>query len=76
MKNIILFITLISLTQLAGAKKNNKEKVTEVEKGMSRTEFALYMADCRKLFVEAFPNKDIDDIYMMCSDPYLVGITV
>lgn len=72
MKNLFLFTILVFSFELVQAKAA-RAKDDEVSKGMGRTEYALYMADCRKMILEAKPEKDIDDVWMLCSDPYLKG---
>ncbi len=71
-KNLLLFMVLIFGIEFVNA-KTTRSKNDEVSKGMSRTDYAEYMASCRKMILEAKPDRNIDDVYMLCSDPYLNG---
>jgi hypothetical protein len=72
LKTIFLFVVLVFSFEFVQA-KGVRSKNDEVSKGMGREEFALYMADCRKMILEMHPEKVIDDVWMLCSDPYLNG---
>jgi len=51
----------------------NDSTQTSDHPGMSKAEFATYMANCKKTWLESDPKKDSKDVEMLCRDPYLNG---
>lgn len=67
-------LRLLDETNAAKAKAMEKfvtpPKATD---GMSPTDQAQYIKDCKKMLLEADPGKDPADADMLCRDPYLKG---